>query len=138
MISFNLACDQGHGFQAWFKSQSDYEAQSERGLVTCPVCDSTRVSKTLMAPGVATGRARDAARAEKGREIRRAMRELHDHITRNADDVGDRFASEARSMHLGETDARAIYGRASKEEVEALIEDEVPIAPLPPRPDDAN
>lgn len=138
MISFNLACDQGHGFQAWFKSQADYEAQSERALVICPLCESAKVTKTLMAPGVATGRAKDAARVEKGREMRQAMRALHDHITSNADDVGDRFASEARSIHLGEKEARAIYGQASKDEVEELIEDGVPVAPLPPRPDDAN
>ena len=138
MISFNLVCHCGHGFQAWFGSEADYEAQQARALVTCPVCDSAQVSKTLMAPGVSTGRAREAARAEKGRELRNAIRELHDQVTRNADDVGSNFASEARRIHFGETKARAIYGQASREEVQGLIEDEVPVAPLPPRPDDAN
>ena len=138
MIHYSLACHRGHVFDGWFGSEADYLDQKERALLTCPTCESAQVDRTLMAPKVSTGRDREAARAQMGREMRQALRTLHDKVTANAENVGPRFAQEARSMHYGEKKSRCIYGEATKDDVKGLVEEGVPIAPLPPRPEDGN
>ncbi|MFG1426319.1 DUF1178 family protein [Roseixanthobacter glucoisosaccharinicivorans] len=167
MIRYTLRCEQGHDFESWFPSSDSYEAQRGRGLVSCPNCGSVRVEKAIMAPSVArTDRgappaAPDAAPAQTGdeapgqapaqapanavalmgeqeREFRRLVRELRDHVTRNADYVGEDFATLARKMHGGEIEHRSIYGEASAEEVKALRDDEVAVFPLPVLPEDRN
>lgn len=141
MIRFSLICDATHEFEAWFRSSDDYETQAKRGLVSCPVCHSQKVSKALMAPAVTTGRKREkmalAADAEQKR-IAAAMIELARKIRENADYVGDKFAEEARKIHFGETEQRGIYGEATLEEVNALVDEGVDLLPLPPLPEDRN
>jgi len=166
MIRYTLSCDNGHDFESWFPSSASYDAQSARGLVTCPACDSARVGKAIMAPSVArkdrSGPApvsgSDAASkpeaksepapapaapestvpmlAEPERRMRAMLRAFREHVTRSADHVGPRFADEARAMHYGEAPARAIYGEASPDEARALIDEGIDVAPLPPAPDD--
>ena len=141
MIRFSLSCERAHGFEGWFRNNSDFEAQAGKGLVECPVCGSSNVAKALMAPAVSTGRkqekialAMDAARKEQ----MTALKELADKVRQNADYVGDRFAEEARKIHFGETEARGIYGEASPEEARNLAEDGVGFMPLPVFPEDRN
>jgi len=142
MIRFSLVCDQDHDFDGWFSSSDDFDKQKKRGLIACPLCDSTKVSKSLMAPSVSTGRSKDAMAVATvdahRRELVQKMRELRNEITSNAEDVGRKFPEEARKIHYGETEERGIYGEANREEVESLLDEGVEIAPLPPVPDDVN
>ena len=130
MIKYDLRCANGDEFEAWFASIADYDKQAEAGMVECPHCGSRRVDKAPMAPAVVTGRAKDA---RKERAVAMAMAaKVREHIKENFDYVGDKFADEARKMHQGETDERAIWGEATPEEAEALAEEGIPASPLPP------
>ena len=133
MIQYALKCEHGHQFDSWFKSASAFEALEAAGHLSCAVCGSATVSKAIMAPRVSTAdNASDkAALTQPQSEAERAMSELRKHVEANADYVGRNFADEARSMYLGTTPERAIYGEANGAEAKALIEDGVPVAPLP-------
>ena len=142
MIRFSLACEKDHEFDGWFSSSDDYEKQLKRGLVTCPHCNSPKVQKTLMAPSVSTSRQKDAIAVTTANDAQRAvlteMKQLRDKIVNNSEDVGKEFPEEARKIHYGESDARAIYGEATRDDVESLLDEGVEIVPLPPVPEDAN
>jgi hypothetical protein len=130
MIRYDLRCDKGDEFDAWFGSIADFDSQSEKGLIQCPHCGSPHVEKAPMAPAVVTGRSKDA---RKERAVAMAMAaKVRDHIKENFDYVGDKFADEARKMHDGEADERPIWGEATAEEARQLAEDGVPAAALPP------
>jgi hypothetical protein len=141
MIRFSLSCDHDHDFDGWFRNNDDFDKQRKRGLVSCPVCNSPKVEKALMAPSVQTGRKREKValgmNAEQKKMIGK-LKELTDKLKENADYVGDKFAEEARKIHFGETDPRGIYGEASQKDVKELLEDGVGIMPLPTVPDDTN
>lgn len=125
MIVFDLQCrDSGDVFEAWFRSGADYDEQSQRGLVQCPVCQSTRVAKAPMAPRV------PAKGAGDGPPLAR-LAELQAAILKDSEWVGDRFAAEARSMHLGETEPRPVHGQATATDAKSLVDEGVPVAPLP-------
>ena len=136
MIRYALICAHEHAFEAWFGSSADYDEQAARGLVECPVCATSAVSKQIMAPSVA-GTKKGAA-PDLTPEMRTMMMEVagkvRKHVEANFDYVGDRFAKEARDVHEGIAEERGIYGEATPREVKALVEDGVPIAPLPPAP----
>jgi len=156
MIRYSLRCERGHGFESWFQSSSTYDSQVKRKLVTCPACGSAKVEKAIMAPQIASKRGRDSAAPAPAastdvtapastplmmaqeRELRAKLKELRDHIVKNADNVGERFPNEARKMHYGDIEHRPIYGEASPEEARALIEEGVEVSPLPVLPDDRN
>jgi hypothetical protein len=141
LIHFTLACDHGHEFEGWFRSNDDFETQRKRGLVDCPECGSSKVQKALMAPAVSTGKRQETMALAMNAEQRRILAEmkaLSDKMRENADYVGDRFAEEARRIHFGETEARGIYGEASPDEAKSLAEDGVPFMPIPVFPDDRN
>lgn len=136
MIRYALACEHAHQFEGWFGSSADYDDQSERGLIACPVCDSRVVAKQIMAPSV-SGTKKSAA-ADLSPQMRsmvmEAMSKVRAHVEENFDYVGDSFAKEARDIHEGRSEDRGIYGEASPAEIKKLNEDGVPIAPLPPAP----
>ncbi|HEX4741479.1 MAG TPA: DUF1178 family protein [Caulobacteraceae bacterium] len=136
MIRYALSCAAGHEFEGWFSSSEDYDAQSARRLVTCPVCDSHEVRKQIMAPALATGAQREFAAGEPAMRamMMEALGRIRRHVEANFDYVGDRFATEARAIHEGKAEDRGIYGQATPTEVKGLVEDGVPIAPLPPEP----
>ena len=160
MIHYNLRCDKGHAFESWFQSSSAYEAQEKRKLVNCPVCGSAKVERGIMAPQIVSKRGRARAEAAPApatatttevaapastplmmaqeRELRAKLKELREHIVKNADNVGERFPNEARKMHYGDIEHRPIYGEASPEEARALIDEGVEVTPLPVLPDDRN
>ncbi|MGN6156071.1 MAG: DUF1178 family protein [Sphingomicrobium sp.] len=125
MIVFDLRCrDSGDVFEAWFQSTADYERQKAKGLVQCPVCQSASVEKAPMAPRVpAKSAAKDSPLTQ--------LAALQATMLRDSEWVGDRFAEEARSIHLGETEARAVHGKATPAEAKSLIDDGIPVAPLP-------
>jgi hypothetical protein len=161
MIHYNLRCERGHAFESWFQSSSAYEAQEKRKLVSCPVCGSAKVERAIMAPQIVTKRGRASAEAAPApattstatttevaastplmmaqeRELRAKLKELREHIVKNADNVGERFPNEARKMHYGDIEHRPIYGEASPDEARALIDEGVEVTPLPVLPDDRN
>jgi hypothetical protein len=166
MIHYNLRCKKGHAFESWFQSSSAYETQEKRKLVNCPVCGSSDVERAIMAPRIARKKGREKAPSEslpvpaqsvsapaaevippssptpllmtQERELRAKLKELRDHIVKNADNVGERFPNEARKMHYGDIEHRPIYGEASPDEAKALIDEGVEVMPLPTLPDDRN
>jgi len=156
MIRYSLRCERGHAFESWFQSSSTYEVQEKRQLVNCPVCGSAKVERAIMAPQIVSKKGREPATpvpavpAEAAapastplmmaqeRELRAKLRELRDHIVKNADNVGERFPNEARKMHYGDIEHRPIYGEASPEEARSLIDEGVEVSPLPVLPDDRN
>ena len=142
MIRYSLSCESGHGFEAWFASSDAYETQKADGSVACPVCGSSEVDKTLMAPNVATSRRKDsvrlAANVPDRQEMVATLRKLRQQMTENADYVGPKFAEEARKIHYNETEKRGIYGEASSDDARALAEEGIEFHPLPVLPEDHN
>jgi hypothetical protein len=144
LIIFDLRCaPSGHVFEAWFGSTADYEAQKERGLVSCPLCGSLDVAKAPMAPAVgAKGNAQPQGQPmpapelfsgdpEKVKAMLAAAAAVQKQLLDGSEGVGDRFADEARAIHLGEAEARPIHGRATREQADSLVADGIPVAPLP-------
>ena len=165
MIRYALVCERRHPFETWFAGSSAYDKQVARGLVTCPLCGSAKVEKAIMAPALGRSakkrasqaieapgpQAETAAAAEGGseatpvamisqpeRELRAKLKELRDHLVKNADNVGTKFPEEARRMHYGEIDHRSIYGEASPEDAKSLHEEGIEFHPLPRLPDERN
>ena len=157
MIRYNLRCEKGHAFESWFQSSTAYESQEKRKLVSCPACGSVKVERAIMAPQIVSKKGREAAPPAPAapaevtassestpllmaqeRELRAKLKELRDHIVKNADNVGERFPNEARKMHYGDIEHRPIYGEASPDEARALIDEGVEVSPLPVLPDDRN
>jgi hypothetical protein len=164
VIQYALACDKGHTFESWFQNSAAYDKQAKRKLIACPLCGSAKVEKAIMAPRLARkdkstsiavreDMARedmahaDAAAPESSpvammspqeHEFRKKLKELRDHLTANADNVGKKFPEEARKMHYGETEHRSIYGEASAEDAKELHEEGIAFHPLPVLPDERN
>ena len=135
MIKYALACEHGHEFEGWFGSSTDYDDQQARGLLECPVCATKAVSKQIMAPAVAgTKRTTPDLPPQARQMMMEALGQVRRHVEENFDYVGDAFAKEARAIHEGKSEERGIYGEASPAEVRKLVDDGVPVAPLPPDP----
>jgi len=133
MIRYALVCEHGHEFEGWFGASADYDDQTARGLVECPVCATKAVRKQIMAPAVAgTKRNTPEGSPQMRAMMMEAMSRVRAHVEENFDYVGDAFAAEARAIHEGRSEDRGIYGEASPAEVKKLAEDGVPVAPLPP------
>jgi hypothetical protein len=166
MIRYSLACKTGHAFESWFQDSSAFEKQAKRGLVTCPQCGSSEVTKANKAPQVSDSKRRrrasvePAATAETSAQtpaqtpadasppvaivspqeqvLRTKLKELRDHLLKNADHVGARFPEEARKMHYGEIEHRSIYGEASLEQAKELAEEGIEVHALPSLPEERN
>lgn len=147
MIQYTLRCENEHRFDSWFQSASAFDKLMSNGMLTCETCGSNTIEKAIMAPRVRTARSAATAPAQGESDppieqslttpetaTERAIVDLKKHIEDNADYVGGNFAKEARSMHLGDTPERSIYGEANAEEARNLIEEGIPVAPLPFRP----
>jgi hypothetical protein len=161
MIRYALHCDHDHEFESWFQSSSAYDSQVKRKLVTCPICGSAKVDKAIMAPRIVGKKGRGPAMPPseptavattpeatpsgptsllmaQERELRTKLKELRDHIVKNADNVGEKFANEARAMHYGDKEHRPVYGEASPDEAKSLIDEGIEVSPLPTLPEDRN
>ncbi|WP_395670222.1 DUF1178 family protein [Phenylobacterium sp.] len=136
MIRYALVCEQAHAFEGWFGSSADFDDQQARGLLECPICATRAVTKQIMAPAVAGTKktAPTQTPAQMQAMMMEAMGRVRAHVEENFDDVGDAFAAEARAIHEGRSEERGIYGQATSKEVRELVEDGVPVAPLPPAP----
>jgi hypothetical protein len=135
MKVLNLQCSHGHDFEGWFASEDDFQGQLARGLVECPLCGDTGVTKMLSAPRLNLGAAQPAPRQEvmsaPDASLQAEWLKMVRHVMANTEDVGERFAEEARRIHYGESDERGIRGQASREETEALVEEGISVLPLP-------
>jgi hypothetical protein len=131
MIKFELKCAADHGFEGWFRDGAAYEAQAAAREIACPACGSTDVSKALMAPAISRNRPAPEAVAAAKAEMMKKLRELRSEVEKNAEYVGDRFAEEARRIHYGEIDHKAIYGEATDDEASALADEGVEFARIP-------
>ena len=139
MKVLNLACSHQHVFEGWFGSEDDFVAQCGRGLVECPVCGDASITKKLSAPRLNLGATRpeaqpahDVALADQPEQaMQLAWMAMARRIVANTDDVGDKFAEEARRIHYGEAKERGIRGKASAAETEALIDEGIAVMPLP-------
>jgi hypothetical protein len=171
MIRYALSCADDHQFESWFANSAAFDKQRKRGLVSCPICGSTKVEKAIMAPRLARADSQEVAApapqppsppvpppaavplppmplppatsavamtSPQERELRKKLKELRDHVTKNASYVGPRFSEEARKMHYGEIGHRSIYGEASPDDAKALHEEGIEFHPLPVLPDDHN
>jgi hypothetical protein len=141
VIHYSLVCESDHKFDAWFRNADAYDQESARGIVTCPICNSVKVSKGLMAPSVSRANSDKVALSighPQQAQLREALLALRNKVTAEADYVGDRFADEARKIHYKEVDPRGIYGEATREEVASLIEDGIDFMPLPNVPEEHN
>jgi hypothetical protein len=160
MIRYALRCERDHTFESWFQDSAAFDTQVKRKLVDCPVCGSVKIEKAIMAPQIVSKKRREATVPAQApapaptqpapeaastplmmaqeRDLRAKLKELRDHIVKNADNVGERFPNEARKMHYGEIEHRPIYGEASPDEARSLIDEGVEVSPLPVLPDDRN
>jgi hypothetical protein len=162
MIRYALACDNGHTFESWFASSAAYDKQVKRSLVTCPICNSAKVEKAIMAPRLSGTKKHgdDAVAASvpeqptptpapeapapvammspQEHELRKKLKEIREHLTKNADYVGRKFPEEARKMHYGDIEHRSIYGEASPDQAKELHEEGIEFHPLPVLPDERN
>ncbi|MEM8770776.1 MAG: DUF1178 family protein [Pseudomonadota bacterium] len=136
MIKYQLQCDADHEFEGWFRDSADYDAQAEDGLISCPTCGGDKVRKAVMSPAVARSRPSGERRLSQiSKEMAEAAGRARAYVEKNFDYVGKDFSEEARKIHYGETEHRQIYGEASGKEVKDLVEEGVPVAPVPgPQP----
>ena len=160
MIRYALVCERRHEFESWFQNSSAYDKQAKRGLVACPMCGSVKVEKAIMAPRLSRAEgpidvpqpppatpepvaqvrapAPVAMVSPQERELRVKLKELRDHLIKNAENVGRKFPEQARKMHYGEIEHHSIYGEASPEDAKELHEEGIEFHPLPVLPDDTN
>jgi hypothetical protein len=158
MIRYALNCEHGHTFESWFQNSAAYDKQAKRALIACPDCNSTKVEKAIMAPRLGRTEAAEmppmtaptppmrpapadapvAVMSPPERELRKKLKELREHITKNADYVGPQFPEQARKIHYGEIEHRSIYGEASPDEAKELHEEGIAFHPLPILPDEFN
>ena len=146
MIRYALTCEDGHRFESWFANSQAFDTLRAADAVLCPECGSAAVEKALMAPQISTARKKDAKK-EKVRlaanhsmraEAVAAIRKIRDHVSENADYVGEKFPEEARKIHYEEAEKRGIYGEATADEAKALAEEGVEFHPLPILPEEQN
>jgi hypothetical protein len=168
MIHYDLRCAEGHTFDGWFASSAAFERQREESLLACPVCGSAAVDRALMAPALSKGRepapagpertsgepaneTRDTGQEvippaqsggtildDRATQVRNAIRALRKAVETHGVDVGRAFPEEARRIHNGETEPRGIYGQAEPDEARALLDEGVPVLPIPTLPDERN
>ncbi len=138
MIKYKLACRIGHEFEGWFQSGGAYDTQAAKGQILCPVCGSVEVEKAIMAPSIAAREVAGSGGPYNHARALELMRKLRADVEQKAEYVGPRFAEEARKIHQEDAEPRSIYGEATADDALALVEDGVPVLPLPRLPEDEN
>ena len=133
MIRYQLVCKKEHSFEGWFRDSAAYDQQAKKKLVTCPTCGTTKVEKAPMAPAVSK-KAELAEAAQKAKAMKEFVLNLRKQVEENSEYVGDRFPNEARAIHYGDAEERQIYGEATLQDAKDLIEEGIPVAPIPSLP----
>lgn len=133
MICYQLICKKQHPFEGWFRDSAAYDAQAKKGLLLCPTCNSKQVQKAPMAPAVSK-KSDLADAALHARHMREWVTRVRKHVEETSEYVGGRFTDEARAIHSGDAEERQIYGEATLKDAKELIEEGIPVAPLPHLP----
>ena len=141
MVIYNLVCKKKHSFEGWFPSFEDFQKQADKKLISCPTCGTTRVEKVPHAcavhvkkeeaPPAARKPNRAPATPPTAAEFKEMLLKVHHYVKENFEDVGSRFAEEARQIHKGEVEERPIHGTATAKETQDLAEEGVPFIALP-------
>ena len=141
MIRYDLVCENEHFFESWFKDSKSYQKHLDANEIVCPECDSSNISKSLMAPGIpkkTNTKNSNVIANSSSKSINDAIRKIRDEIKKNSEYVGDQFPEEARKIHYNEAEMRSIYGKASKKEITELADEGIDIIQIPEIPDDKN
>lgn len=133
MIRYQLVCPKDHDFEGWFRDSAAYDAQAKKGLLACPTCNSKKIKKAPMAPSISK-KAELTEAASKARAMREWVTNVRKDVEKNAEYVGEKFPNEARAIHYGDAKERQIYGEATLDDARDLIEEGIPVAPLPGLP----
>ena len=136
MIVYDLNCENGHTFEVWFASSEQYEKQNRKKLINCPICNSNKIKKALMAPNLKGTKKSNQSfnekkAAQENKMFRNKLKEFKKFIESNTEDVGKNFTEEAKKIYYGEKKSRPIRGETTKEQAEELIDEGIPIAQLP-------
>ncbi len=131
MIKYNLICKCGHTFESWFSASSEFERLRKKNLVTCILCNSHSVKKTIMAPNISSNTKKNYALNKREKNIRRKLLEFRNFVEKNCKYVGDRFSEEVRSIHYDNKDSKGIYGKATPEETAELLEEGIEVSTIP-------
>ena len=148
MINYSLICKQEHKFEGWFRTSEDYEIQLKKNLISCPNCNNTVIQKALMAPAVKSSKKLNDKKNETSNnldnkavigdsDLRMALRNIRTYVEKNCENVGDKFANEARLISKGKKKPRGIYGKVDKNEAEKLLDEGIEITAVPWIKDDA-
>ncbi len=146
MIRYDLLCGKGHEFDGWFSDSASYDTQAKRDLISCTECGNTKITKQLMAPGISSKANRRAETKvlaagpidPRAAAMMQMMREYRKTIFENSENVGNKFAEEARKIHFKEVEERPIFGNATADDAKALIEEGIDVHPIPRLPEDGN
>jgi hypothetical protein len=133
MIRYQLVCSKDHSFEGWFRDSAAYDTQAKKGLLVCPTCNSKKIAKAPMAPAISK-KAELGLAAAKAKAMREWVTNVRKEVEKSAEYVGEKFPDEARAIHHGDAKERRIYGEATLEDARELIEEGIPVAPIPSLP----
>lgn len=133
MIRYQLVCPKDHEFEGWFKDSAAFDTQAKKGLLVCPTCNSKKIKKAPMAPAISK-KAELAEAAANAQKMREWVTNVRKDVEKNAEYVGEKFPDEARAIHYGDAKERQIYGEATLADAKELIEEGIPVAPIPSLP----
>jgi len=133
MIKYKLKCDSNHNFDSWFSSSQDYEKLKRKKLLNCPECNSSSIQKTIMSPNLSYNKSaqKDKKSAKFQKELKTKIKSLQKYIEKNCDNVGNKFAQEARKIYYDDKRSRGIYGTASSDQMKELTEEGIEVSSIP-------
>jgi hypothetical protein len=131
MIKYNLACECGKDFESWFSSSTEYDVLKKRKLVNCIYCNSTSVKKSIMSPNLPVKSQKKSKKVELEKNIKKQLLNFRRYIEKNCKNVGDNFPHEARNIHYDKKTSKGIYGKATQEEANELLEEGIEVATIP-------
>ena len=131
MIKYNLKCECGNFFESWFSSSQEYELLLKKKLINCIYCQSTKISKSVMAPNLSSKTKKNYENKKIQKDVKKKLLEFKRYVEKNCKDVGDQFPQEARSIHYDKKSSGGIYGKATPEETQELLEEGIEISTIP-------
>ena len=131
MIKYNLVCECGKDFESWFSSSSEYDVLKKRKLVNCIYCNSTSVKKSIMSPNLPVKSQKKSKKVQLEQNIKKQLLNFRRYIEKNCKNVGDNFPQEARNIHYDKKTSKGIYGKATQEEANELLEEGIEVGTIP-------
>jgi len=131
MIKYNLKCECGNFFESWFSSSQEYELLLKKKLINCIYCQSTKISKSVMAPNLSNKTKKNYGNKKIQKDVKKKLLEFRRYVEKNCKDVGDQFPQEARSIHYDNKSSGGIYGKATPEETQELLEEGIEVSTIP-------